>query len=228
MDKIISEICSHITFRKTRLKSTVYNLIGFLVVNILFVCAIYFFDNLRKYPQVIGAETNIDFFKRFYTIDKIIGLIICLISLYLLIFALKYGLSLLIESIKILRLPKFNDLNNSIQVLMTPLVDDDFGLHYEILKYLHKNKTAKDFALVHLWLFENSCIYTKEQKAFLDALSTDVKIISVPAPSTFNSAEIEVSAWLKKEEDNLSPEAYFYVKHYKELDKILGIYKIKD
>lgn len=229
MDKLISEICSHMDIENSRTKAILFNSIGFLVVGILFISLFFVFGHLQQYPKIIGAETHISFFKLYYAIDKFIGLLICLLSFYLIIKAIKYVFSLIIECIKFFRIPKYNDLDHSIQSLMTPLVDDDgFGLHYEILRYLYKNKTARDFAIVHLWLYNNSFIYTKEQKAFLDALSADDKIISVPALSSLNEAESEVSFWLKKEESSLSIEEYNYVKRYKVFDIIFGKFKIKN
>ena len=216
MDKLVKSICDYFPFRNTTKQKMFYGLIGFLVVLIFWVMSTNLLNYVKSKPVHIAA------------MDGVYQIVFFIISLYCLWYGVKYFATLILEIIILNSLPKFNDPGHSIQALMTSLVNDELRLHNEIMKYLSKNKTAKDFAVLHIWLYGNGLICTNEQKAFLEALSTDKGTIDVISHASLCDAETTVQSWISKSKNGgeLGPEAFPFLKKYHDLDKIMGVYRI--
>jgi len=226
MDKLVNAICEHLNIKKTTQNILIKCFVG-LAVTVFFwamSCNILLFLEKR-----VSLNQPIDesLLAHNYIIQNIYQLLYFAISVYCLWYGIKYFGTFLIEIISQRSIPKFKDPTHSIQALMTPLVNDELRLHDAIIKYISKNKSAKDLAVLHIWLYENNLICTSEQKSFLEALKTDFKSKDVLSNASLCDAEAIVQAWLTKSRSNgeLSIEAFPYLKKYKDLDGILGIYK---
>ena len=228
MDKLINSICEHFKFTNPTRQKGFNSLIG-IIVTVLFwtLCA----DLLRfiqKKSATIEPMDDPALHSIFFVIQNIYQFIFLAITIYCIWYALKYLATFFIELLLLCTLPSFKDPTHSIQALMTSMVTDELRLHNEIVKFLTKNKTAKDYAVLHIWLHENGLICTNEQKAFLEALSTDKGTIDIISTTSLCDAETTVQTWINKSKNGgeLSPDAFPILKKYHDLDKLLGVYRI--
>lgn len=189
MKDLVDSIVNALELRSRIDRTSVKGVIGVVLAYMFWACC---YRGVRILLQLVESA-SIE--AQEFVLNVSLALVFA-VSLWLLYYVLYYCVPTIII-IKYVFSPSFKNKEKSIESLLNKHNIEDIGrLHKAILHYLKESSSAKDVAVLYIWLKDKALLHEVEQTKFLNALAVDFppkqtkgtndKQSPVPSQSTFN------------------------------------------